>query len=664
MRLARAILLFSVVTGCQVFGQGLVWDSSGNSMLSGTYYFRDVAWVASSSSSAGYALFGSVTFSGNGTYTMNTPTYLEAGEGSEVESSITGTYSIGAGGFGYLSDPLSTSSGSTIRGMVANGIFIGSNTEGGYNNLFIAAQIPTSNTFSGTYNMAYMNFPSLLNGYPYDAQFTLSPNGSGSLGTVSASGYYYGSTTLVTQSAGSVKYTSSNGGVVVTYPNLGNSTYLLSGQQVLYFSPDGNFVFGGSSGANANSSQADMVIGVKGSGGILNASVFYNAGAYADSNEGDLDNYYGSFGNSNGLVIQHQRIFSAGDAAAYSSVVSGTLPTTSTTTYSDPYLNYTVGDSGKVRIGFGTANYPGIDIALAAPSFSGTGVYLNPTSVVNAASYAPFTAGLAPGELIVMTGTNLSPASGGLQVAKTSTFPTNIGGVQILIDGVPAPLYYVSPTQCAAIIPYDSSEFSFASIQVNNNGTLSNKVTEFLDDVSSPTASTSPGVFTNPADGVGYAAALHADYSLITNANPAQPGEAISVYLTGLGQVFPTITDGAPGGSSTLNYTVQTITAAVDDTVNAVATATVSYAGLAPGYAGLYQINLTVPTGINAGDDYLVIEGPDTYSEEAIIPIGSGGTAAYSPVRAKIDSGEIYKSTQHRRPHTLKKPVFVKTAQP
>ncbi len=665
MRIARIGFLFGVVAASRMFGQAVVWDSSGNSMLSGSYYFRDVAWVPGSSTA--YALFGSITFSGSGTYTMNTPTYLQAQQGSQVENSITGTYAIGAGGFGYISDPLV--SNGQIRGMVSNGVFIASDTEAGYNGLFIAAQVPsptpTASTFSGSYSMAYMNYPSALDGYPYDAQFTLNPNGAGSLGTINATGYYFavsssGTTgsAMVTQNA-SASYTASNGAVVIKLPTLSNSTYLLSGQEYLYFSPDGNFVFGGSP------TQADMMIGVKAGGAspLLSSSLFYNAGAYIDAGGGDFDTYYGSLAVNNGVVIQHSRIFSAADGSPYSSVTTATVPTTAGATYTDPYTNYTVGDGGNVRIGFGTGNYPGIDIALAAPSFSGSGVYLNPTQVVNAASYAPFTAGLSPGELLVLKGTNLAPNTtiGAADIAQTAAFPTKLNGVQVLIDGIAAPLYYVSATQCAAIVPYAVTAFSFASVQVNNNGVLSNKVTEFLDNA---TTATTPGVFTIPADGIGLAAALHADYSLITASHPAQPGEAISVYLTGLGTVFPPITDGAPAPSSSLTYTVQTIGAAIDDGVNAVATATVGFAGLAPGFAGLYQMNLTIPTGINPGNDYLIVEGPDTYSEEALIPIGSGTSAISPVVRPEIEKGQTYKNTNHRQLRKLKNPVFKKTVQP
>src|SRR5579863_9277791 len=228
MRLVRLAILISILTmGCQVFAQGLVWDSSGNSMLSGTYYFREAIWALNSSNPDAYALFGTITFSGTGTYTIANATYLDYEQGSQPLST-SGTYSIGGGGFGFLSNPLS--GGVAVRGMVSKGVFIASSTEGGFNDVFIAAQLPsptpTTSSFSGTYAMAYMNFPSLVNQEAYDAQFNLSPNGSGTLGTVAMSGVYLGSdvngnpqTATVSQSASGVKYSVTNGAAVITFPN-------------------------------------------------------------------------------------------------------------------------------------------------------------------------------------------------------------------------------------------------------------------------------------------------------------------------------------------------------------------------------------------------------------------------------------------------------------
>jgi uncharacterized protein (TIGR03437 family) len=180
----------------------------------------------------------------------------------------------------------------------------------------------------------------------------------------------------------------------------------------------------------------------------------------------------------------------------------------------------------------------------------------------------------------------------------------------------------VSATQLSAIVPFETTA-SIAQIQVINNGTASNVVTEFLN-------ATNPGIFTNPAGGIGYAAALHADFSLVTPAHPAQIGEVIAVFVTGLGDVSPTIADGAAGVFSTTN---NTITADVSGTA-----AAVSYAGLAPGLAGLYQLNIQIPTGVTAGDNYLNIGTMDatSYSSEALISVAAASTSAGPQARPAL----------------------------
>ncbi len=207
---------------------------------------------------------------------------------------------------------------------------------------------------------------------------------------------------------------------------------------------------------------------------------FDNAGVFGEG--GDIVTYYGSLSLSQGNVVLHSRQFSAGEDQTFDTITAGTAPTTAGATYSDPFYNYTIGGGGAYRIGFGLLNTPGIDIALAAPGFTGSGVYLNPTGVVNAGSYAPFTEGISPGELLVLTGSNLAPNAsiGAGDIATTATFPTRLNGVQVLIDGIAAPLYYVSAAQIAAIEPYAARQFSFATIQVNNNNSLSHTVTEFV----------------------------------------------------------------------------------------------------------------------------------------------------------------------------------------
>ncbi|HMD49164.1 MAG TPA: hypothetical protein VKG79_08705, partial [Bryobacteraceae bacterium] len=273
--------------------------------------------------------------------------------------------------------------------------------------------------------------------------------------------------------------------------------------------------------------------------------------------------------------------------------------------------NYIGGSGGTVRIGYGVGPFLGLSVALQAPSFSNSGVYINPTGVLNAASFAPFTAGVSPGELITIVGNNIGPST--LQVTQTVPFPTKLGGVQVLINQIPAPLYYVSANQVSAIVPFEISSASVAQIQIVNNGSSSNVVTEFINQ-------TTPGIFTEPAGGVGEAAALHPDFSLVTANHPAQIGETVAVFVTGLGNTFPFVSDGAAAPSTNLANTTATITATVDNIP-----ATVTFAGLAPGLAGLYQVNVVIPSGVTPGDVYLELIGPDSDTLEAGIPVGSSG---------------------------------------
>ena len=85
------------------------WDTSGNGLLSGTYYFRQVMWLGGYNSAnqlhQAIAVYGSIVFGGNGAYTLT----AKAADGAEnAVTSITGsgTYTIGASGYGYMSTPL------------------------------------------------------------------------------------------------------------------------------------------------------------------------------------------------------------------------------------------------------------------------------------------------------------------------------------------------------------------------------------------------------------------------------------------------------------------------------------------------------------------------------------------------------------------------------
>jgi uncharacterized protein (TIGR03437 family) len=618
MKLARVLLLISMAA--PLIAQ--TWDTSGNGMLNGKYYFRHVLYQLSNAGTGALydevSVYGTVTFNGTapGTYTMSA-TEVDVQAQQMGAAIVSGTYSIASSGQGFLSNPLST--GDSINGLVnAQGIFVGSSTENlnGYYDVFIAAPLaspmPTAPTFKGSYSLAYMDLSSGNPLYTVGAMLTMNPDGAGNVGTAGVVWYagQNGSGKGV-QSLPNVKYIFSNGAAVVTFPN--SSGALFAGQYYLYFSPDGNFVFGGSPYS------ADLLVGVRTGTGTPNLSGrYYEAGLDEDESTlslstpyASLDSFYGSFSANAGIIVGHQRLTDFFNPSATSSnyTYSDTYTVPSNGAYSNPAMNYVVGSG--IRIGSGIGPYLGLSVALQAPtmstSLSTTGVFLDPQGIVNAGSSAPFTAGIAPGELINLYGLNLAS---GIQVAAAIPFPTTLGNVQVMINNIPAPLYYVYPTVLAAIVPYGVTG-SIAKVQVFNNNVASNTVSAWI-------AKTAPGVLTQSANGLGYGDVVHLDGSLVNARNPAQIGETVSVYLTGLGAVTPTIADGAAGPTNPLANAAATITAYIGGVQ-----ATVGYSGLAPQLAGLYQINLTVPAGLTAGDNNLDIAGPDAYSSECLIAIGA-----------------------------------------
>jgi uncharacterized protein (TIGR03437 family) len=592
------------------------FDSSGNGLLTGTYYFREVIYVlADNAGNFGRALavYGNINFDGAGKYTLSGSNVFDSNAQVPQVLTSTGTYTISSSGYGFISSPIATNS--TIYGSVANGIFLGSTTENGFNDMFVAAKVAsplyTASDFRGTYR-AFMLDPTTDRG----AQMTLNPDGAGNLGSVAVSGYIINST-VVNQTASPVRYIFSNGAANITFPGtqLTNST-LIAGTRYLYFSADGNFVFGGSP------TGWDMIVGIRnGSDAPTFAGLYYQAGV--DQNDSGLsqgfsstDTYYGALSAGGGNTVEHQRLLAqlARDNA-FDYTYSDSYPATiaSDGTYEASGVKYIVAPGGGVRIGLGIGPFLSLNVAVRAPSLSGEGVFLNPLGVVNSASNAPFTVGVSRGELITLYGTNLAS---GTVIASAAPYPTTLGNVQVMINGRLAPIYFVSPGQISVIVPY-ATELTIAGIQVINNGQPSNLVTTFV-------AATTPGVFTKPEGGIGPGAVLHADFTLVSKSSPALPGETVQVYLTGLGDVAPAIADGAAGPVSPFSTTSTTIDAFIGGAV-----AKVGYAGLAPGLAGLYQLNITIPaTGLTAGDYTIDVSGSDSYAAQAIITIGTAPTGA------------------------------------
>lgn len=622
--------LLALLLACSwhVSAQTLV--SSGDAKLSGGYYVREVLYFYSPADTELVQTMnvqGTMTFDGVGDYSF-TGTTLDSAETPTVEVqqfSSSGTYIIDGGGQGYVTGLAFP--GDQIIGMVSpNGVFIGSavGNSNGYNDLFIAAPIgsasATNSTLNGSYTVAYFD-PTV----PGDALFNMTANGSGSIGNVSVTTYSGTSATAASESLSGVTYSFSNGAAQLNLGGKRTSSTLLAGTELLYISPDRNFIFGG------NYNGYDMFVGVRAASSPPSnfAGLYYQAGldwntAAPLNNYPPIDSYYGAFDALSGKIIGHKRfsdvapqryqnldsLLPYGGSTDFNYLDSYTLNSNGSsddTAFSQHYWSTT---DGAVRIGYGIGPFLALNVAFQAPAFSSSGVYLNPNGMVNAASSAPFTAQLAPGEFVTLYGTGLAPTT------TTASLPYQdiLGGVQVFMNGMAAPIAYVSPTQISVIVPYLIVPHEVVQIYVDNNGSTSNLVSQF-------TGLTSAGVFTSPSGGLGYAAALHADNSVISPQSPAQTGETIELYLTGLGAVKPTVSDGAPAPGNPPAITTSTPQVYLLDAAGNYQQATVTFSGLAPGYAGLYQINFTIPSALASGDATVEVVAQDSATIQALLPL-------------------------------------------
>ncbi len=596
------------------------WDTSGNGLLKGNYYFRQVAWLVGDDAgdlSEAISIFGNINFDGNGKYTISGQVMDSSANSNQPQNyTANGTYSIAASGYGFLSSTIPAASGSapdSIYGLVSNGIFVGSSTENSYayNDLFLAAQLPsptpTNATFQGTYSMMSLDFPAPAsnNGVLYNraSSFQLSPDGNGNIGTVRATGYIAGNGSSVTnQSISGVRYFFSNGAANINFGgSLTASSNLIAGTKYLYFSPDGNFVFGG------NPQGWDMLIGVRSSantGTPKFSGLYYEAGAVVNNSQlasvgADIRSGYGSLNAFPGHDLTHHRVLSPFNNNPSDYTYVADVAANNDGTYDDSFDHYLFGANGAVGIALARSQAGsslGITALVKAPTFSGNGVYIDPTGILNAGSSAPFTASLAPGELISIFGSNLASTT-----VTDLSLPTSLGGVQVMVNGRAAPIASVSSGQINAVIPFATTEV-IASVQVINNNTPSNTVTNYVQ-------LTQPGIFLDYTSGNW--AVQHADSSPVTPSSPAKVGETLQVYLTGLGDL------------NAAGNTISTISAFINEVP-----ATVSFAGSQSTVGGGYQLNVVVPSGIHSGNVYLDVQGPDSYNSEAVLPIAAGNGAS------------------------------------
>jgi uncharacterized protein (TIGR03437 family) len=216
------------------------------------------------------------------------------------------------------------------------------------------------------------------------------------------------------------------------------------------------------------------------------------------------------------------------------------------------------------------------------------------TAVVNAANYAK--GPVSPGEIVSIGGTAIGPStSASTELDQNGNVSRSLGGVQVLFNGIPAPLTYVSSVQINAVVPYEIANALNPSVQVKFMGQSSNAFTL----TASPAA---PALFTFNASGTGPGAILNQDNSYNGPANPAPRGSIVVLYLTGEGQTVPAgVTGKVTTVSATAPLTPRTLLPVA--VLISGQPANVAFFGEAPGLvSGVMQINVQVPTTAPAGE--------------------------------------------------------------
>jgi uncharacterized protein (TIGR03437 family) len=612
------------------------FDNSGNATLKGDYFLREVLMTGPGDGSVTTAssVIGVATFDGNGNYTFKGQgATLAAGLNSAV--SLTGTYQVAANGFLVIDSPAGKLAGITdsdYGGVSAAGpsAFVASATESSNVTSLIAipaATGATNGSLNGTYMAGSIDFPGANLASVRQAMLTLTADGAGNFGTVPVSGVgaNLGGTTLSQTIPGATYSLSGEGSGTINLGAASNSQ-LVSGVKTFYISADRNIVLGGSP------SGYDMLVGIPAfTSGASNgtASGVYFMGGLEDQIDSTqappdtVDAFYGSVNaTGTGVSLFHNRLQSLAYAVYdYTFDSQYTVGSDGTVPIGDVPYQFTFGAGGKSFIALGDATDSpalySLTLGLAAQTYAGNGVFLNPLGIVNSANFAPVTNPIAPNEFITLVGSGMA---GGNFPAQTLPLPTTLGNVQVMINGIAAPLDYVSATQIVALVPSSITPPNafYATIQVVSNGSPSNKVTVY-------TNYTAPGVFAQPT-AIGPAAAQHGNYSLISSTSPANPGEAIMLYASGLGSVTPAIVpDGGAASSNPLSYTDESVFVDFSN----VSAPTINFAGLTPTAAGLYQINVAIPSGTSS-NPYVDVSTSEAVTSQATLSINSGTASAVS----------------------------------
>ena len=632
-----ALVLFACAAAAQPLDQ---------TSLSGRYGFVHLLTNVGASGQVQNArnLGGILTFDSTGGYTFQGSLGNGAGAGSPLTG--TGSYSVEPNGFVRLSNPIDGSLILNCRLGIAAEALLGTSTDGatGSHDFFAAVKLANgsvdSSLLSGRYTGSMVALPNGSAAAAKTALLTMNANGQGGFVNFGADGHASDQADIpLAENVTTASYTVNADGAGTL--SVGQDSTLLAGNRTIYVSANGNYVLGHSGDAGMR----DVLVAIRNGGGFARDADFegnfWSTDFFINSQVSNVETGVGgirSDGAGTVSIAQRQNltqgtrfrgVFNFGGVNSYGVTANGTgflrgLPRPGLTNFAlgapagaaltaegaeqlNAAPNAFVG--AQVFQTLETYSVHGITFGIRLPVIESTGgVFLSPIGVLNAASFAPPTAPISGGTLLSLFGSGLA---GSTMEAGSVPLPTQLGGVTVTVDGVPAPLFFVSPGQINIQTPF-AVQGPTATIAVANGGNVSNSVTV-------PVTDSSPGIFSARQTGFGPAIITHADFRLVTEAQPAAPGEVVIVFLTGAGPVSPSFPDGTAGPVNPLSVTTDQQLAVQFDGENG----RILFSGAAPGFVGLYQINVEVPQVTLTGPSVAVaILTSDAFSDFVDLAVG------------------------------------------
>jgi uncharacterized protein (TIGR03437 family) len=285
-------------------------------------------------------------------------------------------------------------------------------------------------------------------------------------------------------------------------------------------------------------------------------------------------------------------------------VVSGVVNVTADPTGLDPGVY-----QGSLVVGSNAANSPTINVQLTvetpvAPVAYAGGVVNNGTFVSGL--------NLAQGDIVAVFGDQFTYSDP--QQASSLPLNTTLDQTQVLVNGVAAPVYYVSPGQVNFEIPIDAATGP-GTVQVVRNSQSGNLVYVNIQSRASSFILLNGGPYVIMTTQAGVLTGIPS--------HPVQAGDVVTVYVIGLGPTTPPVASGSASPVSPLAKITDTtqVCIGVESPFSQPVCTKASFTGLTPNFVGLYQVNFTVPAGLTPADIpfYFTVGGASSDVEQIAV---------------------------------------------